>query len=254
MATCHHTTAVPIEMATSSPQYHSPCGFARAELMNAVTTHSSDSLVYKVYFRPTADGNIVCASCGLGVGYHHDAPTAPALAPVAVYPATEVVMHDADAVEGVVEDAADPAVDGYRGMVCAGAGLALICAFFIDYNRTSYAKFSFYILATTMTIIDIAVGFLSHFAPNAFARKIPYKFGVAWIQIYVRHKSQFVFAWILAIVMVTATFCGYSPLLHYYILGASPILMTVVFLCSIGVGVVDVVMAPRNRNEARPAP
>jgi hypothetical protein len=76
--------------------------------MNAVTNLSSDSPVYKVYFRPTADGNIVCASCGLGVGYHRDAPTAPALAAVAVYPATEVVMHDADAVEGVMEDAADP--------------------------------------------------------------------------------------------------------------------------------------------------
>jgi hypothetical protein len=251
--------------------------------MNAATHHSSDSPVYKVYFRPTADGNIVCASCGLGVGYHRDAPTAPALAAVAVYPATEVVQPQHDAVEGVMEDAADVAVDGYRGMVYAGiAGLGLIFvaaalgtpvmtyntsrdsyqftiwqlggSFCSDYAGVSYAAWAFYILATIMTIIDIVVGCLSHFAPNALARKIPYKSKFVLLGFAIVTGIFSGLAWILVIVMVSATFCGFSPFLHYYTLGASPILMIIVFLCSIGMGVVAKVMAPRNCNEARPAP
>jgi hypothetical protein len=290
MATCHRTTAVPVSAVpiemTTSPHYHPPCGFTRAELMNAATDLSSDSPVYKVYFRPSADGNILCASCGLGVGYHRDAPTTPALA-AAVYPATEVVQpqHDADAVEGVMDGAA---VDGYRGIVYAGiAGLGLIFAaaalgtpvmgqttswasvqFTIwqlasstsgrsdctAYMGTTYSAWAFYILATIMTIIDIVVGFLSHFAPNTLARKIPYKSKSVLLGCAIVTGIFSGLAWILVIVMVSSKFCGSNPFLRNFALGASPILMIVVFLCSIGMGVVAKVMAPRNRNEAQPAP
>jgi hypothetical protein len=287
MATCNHPTAVPVSAVpiemTTSPHYHPLCRFTQAELMNALTDHSNDSPVYKVYFRPTAAGNIVCASCGLGVGYHRDAPTAPALA-AAVYPATEVVQPQHDAVEGVMDGAA---VDGYRGMVYAGiAGLGLIFAaaalgtpamgqntsrasyqFTIwqlassssgrsdctAYMGTTYSAWAFYILAMIMVIIDIVVGFLSHFAPNALARKIPYESKVVLLGCAIVTGIFSGLAWILVIVMVSAKFCGSSPFLRNFALGASPILMIIVFLCSIGMGVVARVMAPRNRNEARPA-
>jgi hypothetical protein len=194
--------------------------------------------------------------------------------------------HDADGVEGVISHAADAAVDGYRGMVYAGiAGLALIFAasalgtsvmylanpeplvkgerptrFTIgqlcgiddcsDYHRTSCAAWSFYILATIMTGIDIMVGVLSHFAPNALARKIPYESKFVLLGFAIVTSIFSGLACILAIVTVSAAFCGWSSSLHYgFTLGASPILMIVVFLCSIGTVTVAKVMAPRSRNE-----